>query len=340
MSRFIIYTPAYNAENTLSRTVESILNQTHTDFLYYLLDNASTDNTCAVINEYAKQDNRIIALHNAINWKGNWILDVIKDHSGSAYVCILDADDEYAPDFLEKMLAFMEKNDLDIAACGTDWIDGQTGKVIKRKVLIESLILEGSGFSKHFPIYRNFMTTVWGVVYSLDIMRKCSFEWPRGAVFSDTAFVMEAFHTADRAGILAESLHKYYIYPGSSSYKFRPDWFQGCKYLDEISRKYLLAHGPISHDNQKYLYVQLLILVKHILPKIMYADVPLEAKLESIKEIFTDGMTRHMLAHWEAVGIYSSRTEFLNETQQWILKNADSEELRTQAEAILSVIVK
>jgi hypothetical protein len=184
-----------------------------------------------------------------------------------------------------------------------------------RKVFDEHLLLEESGFAGLFlfPLFRTLSGAScirWHYKYH-SLIADC-------AVFSDTAFVMEAFHTADRAGILAESLHKYYIYPGSSSYKFRPDWFQGCKYLDEISRKYLLAHGPISHDNQKYLYVQLLILVKHILPKIIYADVPLEAKLESLKEIFTDGMTRHMLRHWSEVGIYSDRENFIDEIEKWI----------------------
>ena len=80
MSKIIIYTPAYNAEKTLRRAVDSILNQTHKEFIYYLLDNASTDGTYEIIKEYAKNDKRIIPLHNEINWVGNGILDIIKNH--------------------------------------------------------------------------------------------------------------------------------------------------------------------------------------------------------------------------------------------------------------------
>jgi len=107
MSKIIIYTPAYNAEKTLRRAVDSILNQTHKEFIYYLLDNASTDGTYEIIKEYAKNDKRIIPLHNEINWVGNGIYEVLKNYGKDCYFCALDADDEYTPNFLEKMLFFI-----------------------------------------------------------------------------------------------------------------------------------------------------------------------------------------------------------------------------------------
>ena len=63
----IVLTIAYNAENTLARTIESILSQTYGDFRYYALDNASTDSTYDIISEYADKDERITALKNEIN---------------------------------------------------------------------------------------------------------------------------------------------------------------------------------------------------------------------------------------------------------------------------------
>lgn len=104
MSTIIIYTQAYNAEKTLRKTIDSILNQTHTDFIYYLLDNASTDGTRDIIREYAKRDKRIVHLYNRINSIGNSFWQLIRRIRGDYYVSYLDADDEYYPNFFEKVL--------------------------------------------------------------------------------------------------------------------------------------------------------------------------------------------------------------------------------------------
>ena len=53
--KVIIFTMAYNAQETIGRTITSILNQTFGNFEYYILDNASTDNTEEVIFDYGKK---------------------------------------------------------------------------------------------------------------------------------------------------------------------------------------------------------------------------------------------------------------------------------------------
>ena len=58
MPKGIFYTYAYNAEKTIKRTIQSVLAQTHEDFLYYVVDNGSTDHTGEVIQTMAQQDQR------------------------------------------------------------------------------------------------------------------------------------------------------------------------------------------------------------------------------------------------------------------------------------------
>ena len=59
MAKVVVWTQAYNAEKTLRRAMDSILQQTYTDFEYYVLNNASTDGTGAIIEEYAKSKGMI-----------------------------------------------------------------------------------------------------------------------------------------------------------------------------------------------------------------------------------------------------------------------------------------
>ena len=324
----IIYIQAYNAEKTLNRAIDSILRQTYSNFSLYVLDNGSLDTTRTVIMNYAAKDNRIIPITRDTNHLFDkdkilplfpFIGQILNQYDSSCYFVNLDADDEYSKDFLEKMLNFVSKNNLDIATCGTDWIDVNSGKTINHKVLDDNIILEDQDFAEMFPIYRNFMVTVWGAAYSLRLLQKCDFRWSRNAkYFSDTAFCMEAFRRAKRAGVLAESLHRYYILPKTVSNQFNSDWFQVCKYLHKITTEYLLDYGEISKKNEDYLYVLFLILIKYILPRIQNAEVGLLEKLKCINEIFTDKMTQHILKYWHEVGIYSDKEEFLRDIHEWI----------------------
>lgn len=335
---------ANNAEKFLHRAVDSIRSQTYTDFFCWICDNHSTDSTYEIIKKYAQIDSRIIPLSNEkvdpVPLYNQYMPILLNSYPRTVeWFCILDADDEYSPDFLENMLTFITNNNLDIATCGTDWIDEKDGQVIKHKVLDKNLILEGQDFAELFPIYRNYMVTAWGAMYSLDLLQKCNFEWSRNAMnFSDTAFCMEAFQKSKRAGVLGKKLHKYYISPKTGSYSFRPDWFKACKYLHKISIEYLHDYGAINKQNEHYLYVLFLILIKYILPRIQNANVNFTEKLKILGEILTDGTTQYMLIHWNEVGIYSNKSDFLLEIEQWIYAQPEWDESRSVVEEIMAAL--
>lgn len=333
------YTRVFNSEKTLPRCIDSILNQTNTNFKYYIVDNGSTDETRKIIKRYSESNDRIIPLYYDENKRYRLFdfLSVELAKNSDGYLCVLDADDEYSPDFLEKMLSFMQDNNLEVATCGSDWIDKQTGEIIKHDVIDKTLLLEGQTFAEYFPYYRRFMLTIWGTVYSLQLIRKCNFEWAKNdRSFPGTAFCMEAHRYAERAGILAESLHKYYISPEIKSYRFNPRWFQECKYMYKISREYLLDYGEISKQNEDYLCVMILILIKYILPRIQLADVDLSEKYKSLKEIFTDNMTQYMLKNWDEVGIYSNKMDFLQEIEAWVYEQDGWEAYQEITEEIVA----
>lgn len=60
--KFTIFTSCYNQAEHLPQAIESVLNQTHTDFEYLLYDDGSTDNTWEIIQSYAAKDPRIKAM--------------------------------------------------------------------------------------------------------------------------------------------------------------------------------------------------------------------------------------------------------------------------------------
>ena len=151
---------AYNAQETIGRTIESILNQTFGNFEYYILDNASTDATEDIISDYGRKDNRIIPLHINKNdpLNGSTIFNTLVWSTDADYIVWCDADDSYTQDFLKNMIDFSKDNNLDIAACGYDKIDGATGEVIKHRALKENLVIYDYLFADAFIQYRGFIS--------------------------------------------------------------------------------------------------------------------------------------------------------------------------------------
>lgn len=258
MPKGIFYTYAYNAEKTIKRTIQSVLAQTHEDFLYYVVDNGSTDHTGAVIQTMAQQDQRVIPLHNQINmvWEeGNGWWSVVRKAEIDDLFCFLDADDTYKPDYLEKMLAFMQENRLDIAACGNDFVDSLTGKITNVRKLSSNLIVAGQGFSYYFPLYHQFMRTMWAKAYRASVLQHFDFSHAPALQYGwDTLFAVENFRNASRIGILSESLHQYYLSKHSLSYQYDTNRLRSPEILYHYVERFLQEKcSQVSPRNQDFL---------------------------------------------------------------------------------------
>ena len=106
-----IIVPMYNAEKFIGKTIESVLSQTYENWEMLIMNDVSTDNSLAVVNEYAKKDDRIMVVNTEKNMgvvKGrNHLIDL----ANGKYIAFLDADDYWHSQKLEKQIQFMkEKN--------------------------------------------------------------------------------------------------------------------------------------------------------------------------------------------------------------------------------------
>ncbi len=117
-----IITPCYNGEEFISKTIESVLNQSYQNFEMIVIDNASTDESHNIVDRYTKKDGRIKQYKIDINIGGAnaWKLGVEK--SKGEYVAFLDADDVWHPNKLSHQLQFMIKNKHDFSYTVYHWI--------------------------------------------------------------------------------------------------------------------------------------------------------------------------------------------------------------------------
>ncbi len=108
---------SYNHAKYLREAIESILNQTFSDFELIIWDDASTDESWYIIQSYP--DSRILAFRNNVNKGSGNINKAISEIASGEYIAIHHSDDIWEPQKLEKQIFFLEEN-LDFGAVFTN----------------------------------------------------------------------------------------------------------------------------------------------------------------------------------------------------------------------------
>lgn len=121
--------PVYNIEKYLPEAVESILNQSFSDFELIILDDKSKDNTLSVAYQYAQKDNRIRVIELEEHQKQGLGRNRGISEAQGDYIMFLDGDDIACPHFLEKMYNAVTNTDADIAMCRFETLDDKTKKI-------------------------------------------------------------------------------------------------------------------------------------------------------------------------------------------------------------------
>ena len=114
-----IIIPVYNSERYLGECLDSVLNQTLKDIQIICVNDASTDHSEAILEEYARKDSRIVLLNN----KQNGGLSYTRNHgmkvAEGEYIYFLDSDDSIVPEAMEELYAKAKKLDTDVLFLST-----------------------------------------------------------------------------------------------------------------------------------------------------------------------------------------------------------------------------
>jgi len=128
-----ILTPTYNTEKFIRATIESVQNQTYQNWEMILVDDASTDKTVSIIEEFAQNDSRIKLFRLSKNSGNGFARNEALEKASGKYIAYLDADDVWFPQKLEKQLQFLKSNNLPFTFSFYDCID-EEGNNLNRRV--------------------------------------------------------------------------------------------------------------------------------------------------------------------------------------------------------------
>ncbi len=103
-----IVTPAYKAARFVADTIRSVQAQTYTNWEMIVVDDCSSDDTCAVVEQFSESDVRVRLIRQQKNGGPAVARDTALMHANGRYIAFLDSDDLWFPTKLQHQLRFME----------------------------------------------------------------------------------------------------------------------------------------------------------------------------------------------------------------------------------------
>lgn len=130
-----IITPCYNSADFVSLTINSVLEQSYTNWELIVIDDKSKDDTCAVVEAYTQQHSNIKLIKLEKNGGVANARNVGLAEAKGKYIAFLDSDDIWLKDKLAKQVTYMEQKNLPMTFCAYQRID-EDNKVISGKIAV------------------------------------------------------------------------------------------------------------------------------------------------------------------------------------------------------------
>lgn len=215
--------PIYNAEQYLSRCIESIVNQSYKNLEIILINDGSIDRTSEICDTYLKEDKRIklIKKENAGQSQGR--NDGISLATGD-YIAFVDADDYLETEAIETLIQYTNDGEYDIVSglynivkdneispVNASWSSGEINKYGNRELRTRFNLYKASSSFGY----------VWNKLYkrSFIVSNKLNFDDIRKLYMEDTLFNLKATIYSPKWFLINKHLYNYCIYENSTSHK-------------------------------------------------------------------------------------------------------------------------
>lgn len=198
MARVSIIVPVYNAEKTLHRCVDSILNQEYTDFELLLMDDGSTDDSASICDEYAQTDSRVKVIHKNNSGVSDTRNQALK-LAGGTYLQFVDSDDWITPDATRIFVQTAEEKNCDLVIA--DFYRVVEERLSQKGDIDESAVMTREEFAGH--MMKNpadfYYGVLWNKFYRRELVEKYQLRMnPEISWCEDFMFNLEYIRHAER----------------------------------------------------------------------------------------------------------------------------------------------
>jgi glycosyltransferase involved in cell wall biosynthesis len=203
-----IIIPVYKVEQYLRNCVESVINQTYTNWEMILVDDGSPDHCGEICDEYAAKDSRIRVIHKAnggLSSARNVALDL--PPSGE-FVTFLDSDDFWNHEYLETLMDLQQKYYADLVQC--DFDRGSASVFPQKKETVNIDVLD----NHEIFLSEKSNIVMWGKLYKTSLFD--GIRMPVGLYNEDDWTTWKLYYRAKTIVVTSQPLYYYTINPNST----------------------------------------------------------------------------------------------------------------------------
>jgi glycosyltransferase involved in cell wall biosynthesis len=220
--RVSVVMPVFNSERFLADAIDSVLAQSMSDWELMCVDDGSTDSSPQILRRYAEQDPRIKVARQE-NAGSSRARNGCLDTAGGEYICFLDDDDALEPHALEILCERADEDRLDLLCYGsqsffdTEELKTRFADFQKRygRSLGDSDPMPGRQLWEIQEQAGDFRMVVWLQLLRRSFVEQRKLRFYDGILHQDNLFSMQAMFFAERAGVIAQTLHHRRVREGS-----------------------------------------------------------------------------------------------------------------------------
>lgn len=330
MAKISIIVPVYNASRFLLKCLDSLVNQTFKDIEIILIDDASTDSSSIIMEEYEKKYSMIRCIYLEKNIGQGEARNKGIEIAQGKYIMFVDSDDWIDTTMCEKLYDKALEEDYDIVGC--DYYRVNESDEEEKRYSLYFKQQEGR-LDKSKRASLLFMFSIpWCKLIKKDMLVTNRLYFPPRIKYEDFAVVPLYFMYAKNMGIVDEALYSYFIREDSTSLKKNADHHGDVIESAAILFKELLNRGFKEYrEEAEGLYIKQLMngLRKFVR---LYSELDEEA-LATVKmmtdEIYPSCKQNHYYYSFNEVGrkvfelLYDDYERIVDEYQKGILTKTD-----------------
>ena len=250
-----IIIPAYNAEKTIEKAINSIKCSNTSEYIYEIIivDDGSTDDT---VNIVRKIDNRSIKLITKENGGASSARNVGLSYAQGRYIYFMDADDEVYREVLDEMVRIAYEKAVEIVLADYEFYDLDSHTISLSKVSLEPNRIFDRNYCviKILPSYIlkdiNGLSTLCNKVFLADTIKKNSLFFDEQRTHGeDWAFNISFFEVADSAIYLDKTLYRYNLDGSQQLSKYKKGLEYGLFNSYDLLYRLIQTYNMLKVDN-------------------------------------------------------------------------------------------
>lgn len=238
-----VIVPVYNAGKYLERCLQSLADQTAEELEVLAVNDGSSDNSLAVMQEFEKRYPQRFRIFNQENSGISHTRNVGLQNAKGLYIGFVDSDDWVEPEMFQTLLEAAESHKLDVAVC--PYYEDRESAGTSRVFSLQPF--EDSSLAEEPRLLFDINMSPWNKLYRRQVLDEAAIRFPEGMKYEDTPFVMKALLKAERIGFVDKPLLHYVVHAGSETTVLDKRVFDIYKVLD-------LVNGMIGETEQQELF--------------------------------------------------------------------------------------